>query len=363
MKNIVQTVTLTIFAISLSIFPAPAQTKNTAALTVSGQWFISCQTGKTGDKYASNFSVKRGYINIKKRLTDRISGRITPDISVDREGDGEGDLEMRLKYCYMDIVLDTMSFMVKPHVEFGLVHPPWIDFEQSINLYRMQDPMFLDRNKILNSADFGITFFSLLGGEMDDDYQKNVSSKNPGKYGSVAAGIYNGGGYHAIERNNNKTIEARMTLRPVPSFIPGLQVSYHGITGKGNTAKNPDWTLNACFVSLENLRYVITGMYFSGVGNFKGSAVNGSGDAMDQSGYSLFGELKIFKRKFRLIGRYDMFDDKPDTDDNNLKRIIAGIAYHIHGKTKALLDYDISTRNSWSGYEEARTQFTIEYNF
>ena len=331
--------------------------------TVSGQWFLSYYNGKSNGKPESRFVINRGYINLRKKLTDSVSGRITPDISVDREGDGEGDLEMRLKYCYADFAFGDIGFFTKSHVEFGLVHRPWTDFEQNINLYRLQGAMFLQRNDVFSSADFGLTVFSYFGGEMDDEYKKSVNSKFAGKYGSLAVGVYNGGGYHAIEQNNNKTVEARITVRPVPAVIPGLQLSYLGIVGKGNTNKSPDWTVNTLFVSLEHRLYVLTGTYYTGTGNFKGKALDSKGDELEQSGYSLFGELKVPQYKISLIGRFDLFDDTPDSTDNDLKRIIAGIAYRIQGATKVLLDYEISTRDSWSDNEEGVVQLSVEYNF
>lgn len=59
------------------------------------------------------------------------------------------------------------------------------------------------------------------------------------KYGTFSIGIYNGGGYHAMEENTNKTVESRLTFRPFPQTIPGLQFSYNMIYGKGNTSLNP----------------------------------------------------------------------------------------------------------------------------
>jgi hypothetical protein len=120
-----------------------------------------------------------------------------PDISVDREGDGEGDMEMRLKYCYIDVKLPDLYLLTNPKVEFGLVHRPWLHYEDRINGYRAQGTMFLERNDIINSGDYGITFTAFLGKKKFD----HVSTF--GQYGSVSFGFYNGGGYHAIERNLN----------------------------------------------------------------------------------------------------------------------------------------------------------------
>jgi len=340
-----------------------ARALDDTAPKISGQWFFAYRNGGKGNKPENMFAVKRGYINVRKRLTERLSGRITPDISIDREGDGEGDLEMRLKFCYADFALGDRGILAKPHVELGLVHRPWLDFEQSINTYRVQGKMFLERNGLFNSADFGVTFSALLGGEVDEDYRNRVNGRYPGKYGSIALGVYNGGGYHAIERNNNKTVEARLTLRPSPRAVPGFQISYHGVYGKGNTAESPDWTMNVLFASFENPRCALTATYYSGRGDFSGSAVDEKGEALEQSGFSVFGEVRMSGTGFSVMGRYDVFDDGTDADESTLSRAVAGIAYRIQGGTKVLLDYDIATRGAWADCTEAFLQISLEYDF
>jgi len=321
---------------------------------VSGQWFLTYRSGESGGKPDSQFLIKRGYITIRKKLNDRISGRITPDISVDRDGDGEGDLEMRLKYCYADLKLDNFGLLNNPHIEFGLVHAPWVDFQQRIYRYRLQGTMFLDRNNVTRSSDFGVTFFALIGGTMNEQYRKEVNDANPGRYGSLAFGTYNGGGYHAIEQNNNKTVEGRLTLRPLPDVLPGMQCSYLGIYGKGNSATSPDLEVNALCLSYQQRYCILTGTYYDGTGDYKGS----KDDAIAQDGWSVFGEWKIPLYSLSVIGRYDYFDS-----DEESKRAIAGVAYHIDTKTKVLLDYDIVTSDTWSDFEEAFAQVTVEYGF
>ncbi|MFC1477814.1 hypothetical protein ACFL6L_05040, partial [candidate division KSB1 bacterium] len=147
----------------------------------------------------SKFYAHRGYLNFKPKFSPTLSARMTPDITIDNIG----DVKVRLKYLYMNFNLQSRSIFTKPFVEFGLVHRVWLDFEEHVNLYRMQGTMFLERNHLFNSADFGVTFVSLFGGEVDESYQDEVSSKYPGRYGSMAVGIYNGGGYHAKENNTN----------------------------------------------------------------------------------------------------------------------------------------------------------------
>jgi hypothetical protein len=189
-----------------------------------------------------------------------------------------------------------------------------------------------------------------------------VNKKYAGRYGSAAVGIYNGGGYHSLEENQNKVVEGRVTIRPVPDVIPGLQLSYFGIFGKGNTVDTPDWTVNAAFLSMESARYVLTGTFYMGSGNSKGSALDAEGNAAPQTGYSAFGELKIPEAKASLIARYDYFDEDTDVDDDEVWRVIGGVAYHFHGKHKAILDYD-RAESSDGSLVQSLVKLTVEVHY
>jgi len=326
--------------------PLPIKTRTPefnylADLSITGQWFLSFQEGKTASEDFNYFNLKRGYINITKKLTNKISGRITPDISVDREGDGEGDVELRLKYCYLKYELPSLSFLTNPYLEFGLVHRPWLDFEEHINDFRVQGTMFLERNGILDSGDYGLSLVSLLGGEINKAYQNKVNHSYPGKYGSLAIGIYNGGGYHAIEKNQNKSIEGRLTLRPFPQFLPGLQFSYHGVYGKGNVAFEPEWSLNMLFGSFEHSNLILTALYYTGKGNFKGTVINDADQALANNGFSFFSEIKLFHSRWSIIGRFDTYHQQFAVNEYwTSLRYIGGLAYYFHQHCKILIDYD-----------------------
>jgi hypothetical protein len=343
--------------------PRVSNAQSSSPTTIGGQWYLNYRIGKDGGETVSRFSVDRAYINIRHRLSERWSGRITPDASVDRGGDGEGDLKVRLKYAYADFAFGDFAIFTAPHLEFGLAHRPWLDFEEHLNYYRNQGTMFVERNGLFNSADYGITLFSLLGGTMDDEYRGKVNSAYPGRYGSIAIGIYNGGGYHGIERNTNKSLEARLTLRPMPDVIPGLQFTYHGIYGKGNQVDDTDWTVNLLFVSWESEHLVLTGQQYWGRGDFKGSAVDAADNALEQDGFSLFGEWRLAKPHVSVLGRYDFFDDTPGVDGGENGRIIAGVAYHLKGHSKILLDYDVESRDGFDTAETRYFRLGIEFSF
>jgi hypothetical protein len=345
-----------------------------------GLWYLSYQNGEQGDddngKGFSQFVIKRGYFNIEKQFLPWFSGRMTFDVTTvddpedepeDKPNNLNGSIAVRIKYAYGKFNIPDFAFFTKPYVEFGVVHMPWLDFEEHVNWYRCQDTMFLERNDIFNSADIGLTFVSLFGGLIGDEYQNKVNHEYPGRYGSMSLGVYNGGGYHSSEKNQNKVAEGRLTLRPLPDIIPGLQFSYFGIFGKGNqdpAKADPDWRANLGFVSYEHEYVVLTGQYYDGTGRQRGADSSGNIDENDKDGYSFFAELKPHK-KFSIIGRYDYFDLNDDKKDDENTRYIAGIAYHIdkQHKNMVLLDYDHVNYKQANKTDDKRVQLTLQVSF
>ncbi len=330
-------------------------------------WYLSYQNGETGDldngTGFSQFTIKRGYFRVTKELLPWFDAHMTFDVTTVKDPEEAGDpannydgsIAVRIKYAYAKLKLPDIAILTKPYFEVGVVHMPWLDYEEHVNWYRCQDTMFMERNGLFNSADLGVTFVSLLGGEMPKEYQENVSSYYPGRYGSMSFGIYNGGGYHASEKNQNKPIEARLTIRPLPDIIPGLQLSYFGIWGKGNKDTKPDWTVNDGFVSFEHEYLVLTGQYYWGKGNQKGD------DENDKDGYSFYTEIKPHK-KFSIIGRYDKFDPNDDKGDDENSRYIIGAAYHIdkQHKNMVILDYDHVDYEQKGKTDDKRIQLTLQ---
>lgn len=324
-----------IFLIS-SVFATDAN-KLIAKTDISGQWFLAYNNAND----INQFALKRGYFTIKTKMNDIFSVRYTQDITLDKEGSDAGNVEIRLKYLYLKMELDKIEFLKDSYIEIGLVHRPWIDFEQSVNKYRVQGKMFLERYSIISSADFGIYYTGLLGGKVNDSYLKKVTSKNPGKYGSFALGFHNGGGYHAIEQNNNKTVEGRLTLRPFSEFYPGLELTYAYTYGKANTENNlNDFIMNLLYISSETELGVFTGQYFTGKGDYKGKYVDENDESYSNTGFSLFGELNISNSNFSIFGRFDEFESEFSDKQNTY---LGGIAYKFL-KNKVLFNVD-SQRN------------------
>lgn len=351
--------------------PAPTPTAPPAAPVLKGlkigtTTYLSYQDGRSGGEDFSRFTLKRGYIDIRQQVTDRFGVRLTPDVTQD----GSGDFKLRMKYAYGQFQWRELGFLGQPTVEFGIAHMPWLDFEESIDRYRMQDTMFLERNGIFNSADVGVMFGANLGGELDEDYRSRVNSHFAGRWGSFQVGVYNGGGYHAGEANTDKVLEGRLTVRPLPDVVPGLQVSVLGLGGKGNVADTPaapapDWSVFDAMVSYESPRFVATGQWYTGEGNQKGTATAADGTARSQDGWSLFGEVRLDPaRRWAVFGRHDHFD--PDTDsstDDLTKRSILGLAWWFHKSNAWVLDYDRVEHDAAGVDPDHRLQLTLQIKY
>lgn len=302
---------------------------------LSGQWFLANAYNESDD--LNQFLLKRAYFTLRTDLSKKVSVRYTQDITLDREGSDSGNVEIRMKYLYLKLRTDDFLIFNDGYFEFGLVHRPWLDYEEHINKYRVQEQMAVERYEVINSADFGVAFVTLLGGRLGDQYLNDVNSSYPGRYGSIAIGIYNGGGYHALEENNNKTVEGRVSLRPFPSKLTGLQVSYCGAYGKANVVSSrSDFYNNIFFVSSESKYHTTTAQYFFGKGDIGGNYVNSKGESFNNEGYSLFGEAKIPNTRFAAFGRYDFFKVKDEVNSTK-EAILGGLAYRFL-KNKVILD-------------------------
>lgn len=299
-------------------------------------WYLHFTVDNDGEATEARFSVSRGYSTIKLIPTEWFRARSTVDLHEDDDG-----WELRLKYLYgrFTIPIET-PVITEPRVEFGLVHTPWLDYEEHVNRYRLQGTMFMERNHLFNSADLGITGFFLIGPRLPREYRNDVSPAYPGRYGSFAAGLYNGGGYHGPELNDNKVFMLRATVRPLGPLLPHLSLSYFLIHGRGNSEDAPLWQLHAGFLSFEHRYFVVTGQVATGRGDQNGERIDADGDALRHLGASAFLEVRLPWIHSALFGRYDWYrwwDGVPDDDG----RVIVGVAFYFWRRCAIAVDLDL----------------------
>lgn len=303
----------------------------------------------------NSFNVTRGYLTVKKQLMPWMGARITADV----HQDSEEDWKLRLKYYYAELKPRDLGPLTGMKSEIGMGHVPWLDFEEYVNPYRCQGTMAIERAGTFNSADLGISLMGDFAGTLQDAKKKTGNSHYDGYYGGWHIGVYNGAGYHASEKNNDKVLEGRLTLRPLPDVLPGLQLSYFGIYGEGNAAADvtgeyPDYMVNLGMLSYEHPWLTLTAQYFETEGNAQGNCVDARGDALDTAGYSFFGNFKlpVFDKKLSLFGRYDHFDVDTDdeiADDAAYEMFLGGLAYDLFQGNMILLAYETTEYGRDSG--------------
>ncbi|MDA8165914.1 MAG: hypothetical protein M0017_12890 [Desulfobacteraceae bacterium] len=307
--------------------------------------------GAAGDKQSSynDFTLQRGYLGVTKEITPWLGARVTTDIT----RLASGDIETRIKYLYAYAKPKNVGFLTDMTAEFGQGHIPWLDFEEHVNPFRLQGTMPIERAGVLNSADVGISLQGFFGGKLADAKARTGNGAYAGRYGSWHFGVYNGAGYHADDKNGNKPIEGRLTLRPLPDTLPGLQLSYFGVTGKGNQPTNePDYSVNMGMISYEHPAFILYTDYIRTTGNSGGTwVVPGTSDSLETSDLAFFGtyHLPVLQRKLSVFGRYDHFDgdvnnDVRAGDDATYNLYMSGLVYDIYKGNMVLLDYE------WANY-------------
>ena len=323
-------------ALAMSIFFSGVEAQSIQDnFRIDGVMFFTFEHDITGDSSENQFTIKRGYVNFRTQLSERLNARLTQDVTIDEEGDGLGDIELRLKYAFVEYEIPSLGIFNQPVISGGVTSRPWISFEQDVNDYRSQKSMFLDQNDFLPSADYGISFESGIGESLD----KPGLSSNDSRYGSFAIGVYNGGGYSSIEENNNKVVEGRISLRPAAEFLPGIQVTAFGAFGKGNASYSPDFNIYGTGLTYESQRFNAVVQGFQSTNDILFDGIVSPNPPYDFQGWSGFGEIQPIKEyPIFLTGRTEQMVDQ---DQNRwiVKESVFGLACVFKDRSKVILNY------------------------
>lgn len=252
------------------------------------------------------FDVTRGYINITADVARHVRFRLTPDVKRATDGALGGSLAFRVKYAFVefDDLLGDKSWL-----RVGAHQTPWLDFEESINRYRVQGQMFAEREGLVpGSSDFGLGFLTLL----------------PGGYGEINAGVYNGEGYTKAEANKFKSVQGRATIRPFPKspMAKGLRLSVFYDLGWFDAGRPRRHGI--AMASFEQPHFTGTLQWVAATQRPDPLRVDA-----EPRGYSAFAEVRQGLEGWAGIFRYDQFDADRRTPDNSNRRVIAGVAYWL----------------------------------
>jgi len=284
--------------------PAPAPSYPTIRVGVLSYIQYNAEL-KNRDGYNA-FDLTRGYINVTGDLSPRISYRITPDVRRISDGSLAGSLILRIKYGFLQLRGPAAGSWLR----FGVHQTPWLDFEESINRYRVQGTVFSEREgTIPGSGDFGIGYFTPL----------------PTNHGEVQVGVYNGEGFTRNEATKHKSVQGRMTVRPFPGKGLAQGLRAHGFYDLGWYDRDRPRRHGIVMGSYEHPRVVATAQWLTAT---ERPLATMTSDA-ERRGYSAFLELRQGPTGWAGLVRAETFDPDTSRADDDHTRVIAGAAYWL----------------------------------
>src|SRR2546425_1809441 len=164
--------------------------------------------------HVNTFDITRAYVNVLGKFSGGVGTRVTADIY----RNADGSLGYRLKYAFATYTPQSSPLTYK----IGIIHTPWLDWEEALWDYRMQGQMALERAGYMSAADFGVGV--------------------DGKWGADKVNfqftVVNGEFYRSPEVGQGKDALARMSVRVLDtddsSRVGGLRVT--GYAGYGRAA-------------------------------------------------------------------------------------------------------------------------------
>lgn len=294
--------------------------------------------------HASSFNIARAYINVTGNLNHIFSYRITPDVARETSTGPalSGSQVFRLKYAFAQANLDDWATH-GTWVRFGVQQTPFVDYTEGIYRYRFQGTIFSERAGLLSSADAGLSGRYVFGGN----------------YGDVHAGFYNGENYNRAETNNEKALQVRGTLRPLPlggTLWKGLRLT--GFVVDDHYAGNAKRERLMGQVTYEHP------LLNAGLDVLRATDQTSAKLARVKSkGWSVWVTPKLGTTGWEALLRHDDFTPNTNTSQKQ-KRDITGIAYwfpNSGGKTFALLfDRDSLKRSGVTPSVPDATNFELK---
>jgi hypothetical protein len=311
-----------------------AQAQQAPQVSVTGVVYTQYQYSDAPIAAKSTFDMTRAYVNVLGRFANGINTRVTLDIIPS----ATTNQVYRLKYAYAAWTPTRSNLTYK----LGMIHTPFVDWEEQLWDYRMQGAIAVDRNPLggpstMTAADIGVGVDGHWKGE-----QVN---------GQLA--IVNGEGYSGGTGDFHKDLEARVSVRLQPtndaSRVGGLRAT--GYLGIGKvTGTGADRNRYLGMVSYRTNQYTLAGEFVS----VKNAAVTGSI-------LSAFGVYHLAPpSKVTVIGRVDVVDPNTNVANDGNTRIIAGASYQLSPNVRLLADLD---RLSFQGGATAINQFLFQAQF
>src|SRR6266571_43658 len=171
--------------------------------------------------HVNNFDITRAYVNVLGKFSGGVGTRLTADIYRNTDG----SLAYRLKYAFATYTPTGSPVTYK----LGLLHTPWLDWEEALWDYRMQGTMPLERG-FMKPDGTQSAYVSA------SDFGAGVDGKwGPDKV-NFQLTVVNGEYYKAAPGDQGKDVMGRVSVRVSDtddsSRVGGLRVTAYAQYGK-----------------------------------------------------------------------------------------------------------------------------------
>jgi hypothetical protein len=301
---------------SALVLPSALRAQGQTQVVVSGVGYLQyVYQLKDTANHVNNFDVTRAYVNAIGRFAGGVGARVTLDVN---RPAGDNSLRYRLKYAFATYTPTASPLTFK----LGMIHTPWIDFEETLWEYRMQGTIALDRNGYLTSSDIGFGVDGKWGAD-------NVN---------MQLAFVNGEGYSGGPGDQRKDLEGRVSVRVLStddsSRVGGLRISGYGGYGKPTTGGQRNRFLG--MVSYKSKQITLAGE----LATTKDSVTGTPTPSVTGRVITAFGVYKVPNSKIGLIARVDVVDPNTSASGDKQTRIIGGVSYQLSPNLRLLLDID-----------------------
>jgi hypothetical protein len=292
---------------------APPAPQVTAGALVYTQYVYQL---KDSVNHFNNFDITRAYVNVLGRLAGGVTTRVTVDVqrfgSLGAGNPTDNSLRLRLKYAFATYTPQGSPITFKG----GLIHTPWLDWEEALWDYRVQGAMAMDRAGYMSAADYGV---GVDGKWMADKVNFQFT-------------VVNGTFYSNTSTGQGKDAQARVSVRVLDtndsSRVGGLRIT--GYAGYGR-APTGDRNRFIGMVSYRSRQITLAGE--------AATTQDGQLGATNGHVYSAFGVYKFPQSKAAVIARVDVTHKQAGAVDKQT-RFIGGLSYQLSPNWRLLGDWD-----------------------
>ncbi len=314
-------------------------------LKFSGTHYLG-YTGKNvdGGDNTGSFEMRRNYLQVKAYLLEDPKDYLR--VTLDGVYDGTGKATMYVKYAYLYL----NEILPNTGVEIGMVHRPWVDYEQ------YQGWMMRSISKVFAEAKEA----SALTGSADLGF--NLKTKTP--YFTSEVGVFNGEGYKGTENGAGVSVEWRATVAALgngekkrkqlkDSYFDASFFGQYNMKSSDNLDSNgneKDFTTYGLHTVYNAPLFLIAGQYIIADNDYKATS-KFNGDGYSVNGTFRFGE----KKQYSVICRYDVWNSEKESTgvEQTTNNTIYGVTWQQNKNVKWLLsgqNYVAEDGRDYKGY-------------